>query len=282
MRKWILIGIVGVLVLGAVGVLITGAALAQVETPQTPETTIPFGGHPGFGRSMGGQVGLEAAAEALGMSADELATQLWGGRSLADLAAEQGIDLADVQAAIEEAQAAAMRVAIQQAAEAGSITQEHADWLLTGIEQGFQPGLRFGDGGSREFRGGFGRGTGGQVGWEAAAEALGMTADELSAQLWGGKTLADLAAEKGVDLADVQAAVQAAQDAAMSESIQQAAEGGAITQAQADWLLEGLEKGFIGEHGFGRPFVGRGFHGHGPQDFDQPGLEPQTAPSNNS
>ncbi|HET7375460.1 MAG TPA: hypothetical protein VFK30_02055, partial [Anaerolineae bacterium] len=45
---------------------------------------------------------------------------------------------------------------------------------------------------------------------DAAAKALGMTSDELSAQLWSGKTLADIATAKGVDIAVVQKAVQAA------------------------------------------------------------------------
>src|SRR5512144_2514717 len=41
------------------------------------------------------------------------------------------------------------------------------------------------------------RGLHSQAALEAAAKALGMTSDELSAQLWGGKTLAALAEEKG-------------------------------------------------------------------------------------
>ncbi len=96
---------------------------------------------------------------------------------------------------------------------------------------------------------------------EAAAGALGMTADELSTQLWGGKTLADLAEEKGVDLADVQAAVQAAQEQATRDNIQQAVEDGDMTQEKADWLLEGLDKGFWS--GFGRGGYGHGFGGFG-------------------
>ena len=85
-----------------------------------------------------------------------------------------------------------------------------------------------------------------QAALEAAAKALGMTADELSAELWGGKTLADIAEEKGIDIADVKAAVEAAQIAETKAAIAQAVTDGTITQAKADWLLEGLDKGYWG------------------------------------
>jgi hypothetical protein len=94
-----------------------------------------------------------------------------------------------------------------------------------------------------------------------------MTADELSTQLWGGKSLADLADEASVDLQAVQDAVTAACQQATREAIEQAVTDGTITRAHADWLLEGLEAGYwggasggfgLGPHGFGG-FGGRGF-----------------------
>lgn len=151
MSKWFKIGIVGLLVVGALTAVIAGAALAQDETPVAPEDSLPhadgLGMGRGMGRGMGSQVELEAAAEALGMTADELKTQLWGSKTLADLAEEKGIDLADVQAAVEAAQEAAMSENIAQAVEDGTITQEHADWLLEGLEKGFlTDGFGFGHG----------------------------------------------------------------------------------------------------------------------------------------
>lgn len=151
MNKWFKIGMVGLLVVGALTAVIAGAALAQDETPVAPEGSLPhadgLGMGRGFGRGMGSQVELEAAAEALGMTADELKTQLWGGKTLADLAEEKGIDLADVQTAVEAAQETAMRENIAQAVEDGTITQEHADWLLEGLEKGFlTDGFGFGHG----------------------------------------------------------------------------------------------------------------------------------------
>jgi len=100
---------------------------------------------------------------------------------------------------------------------------------------------------------------------EAAANVLGMTTDEVQSALQEGKTLQDLADTAGVDIADVQAAIQAVHDTEMRDRIQQAVDDGTITQENADWLLEGLDKGFIGvpggfDLGFGSSH-GRGGHG---------------------
>lgn len=77
-----------------------------------------------------------------------------------------------------------------------------------------------------------------------------------------GKTLRDLAAEKGVDIADVQAAIQAVRVNEMRERIAQAVEDGTMTQEKADWLLEGLDNGFMGG-GMGRGFGGQRGGGQG-------------------
>lgn len=136
MKKWFAFGIVGLLALGALAMVFTTSAFAQEDTT---DPTLPgqFGRRHGPGRGMGDSVSLEAAAEALGMTTDELSTQLWGGKSLADLAEEKGVALEDVQAAVEAAQEQAFRDEIAQAVEEGTITQEHADWLLEGLEKGF-------------------------------------------------------------------------------------------------------------------------------------------------
>lgn len=47
----------------------------------------------------------------------------------------------------------------------------------------------------------------------AAASALGITVDDLEAQLAAGKTVADIAQERGIDLATVQEAMRAARPA---------------------------------------------------------------------
>jgi hypothetical protein len=117
-----------------------------------------------------------------------------------------------------------------------------------------------------------GRGLG-LEGLQVAAEALNMTTDELITALRSGKTLEEIAQEAGVDFQEVQDAIQAARDTSMRERIQQALDAGTITQEHADWLLEGLDKGFLGgPDGFGPG----GFHGPklGPAPDQAPTAEP--------
>jgi uncharacterized protein YidB (DUF937 family) len=106
----------------------------------------------------------------------------------------------------------------------------------------------------------------GTVELEAAAKALNMTTDELTAAFQSSKTLEQIATDQGVEIEDVRAAVQAAHASELRERITQAVEDGTITQENADWLLEGLDKGFIGvpgAFGFGGPH-GPGFGDKGP------------------
>jgi hypothetical protein len=156
MNKWLKYGILGLLVFGAIAVVLTGTALAQDETP-VPGNEGAYGWGKGFGHRLGGQVALEAAAGALGMTPEELSNQLWGGKTLADLADEAGVDLQEVRDAVEAAQQQATRDAIEQAVQAGNLTREHADWLLEGLDKGFLGGFGgFGRGGflhGRGFRG---------------------------------------------------------------------------------------------------------------------------------
>jgi hypothetical protein len=127
----------------------------------------------------------------------------------------------------------------------------------------------------------------GQAGLDAAAKALKLTADELKAQLWGGQTLSGLADKAGVKIADVQSAVQDACQQAQIDAINQAVTDGKLTQANADWLIEGIQKGYIGggkggfEMGFGMDMGGRGGRGH--HGFGMPnGTTPNTTPDSGS
>jgi hypothetical protein len=103
----------------------------------------------------------------------------------------------------------------------------------------------------------------GEAGLAAAAEALDMTTEELSAQLWGGSTLSAIAEKAGVELQTVQDAVSAACQQAAKDNIEQAVTEGTLTREHADWLLEGLEKGFWGGTKGGFGFSPRGLNGAG-------------------
>jgi ribosomal protein S20 len=176
------------------------------------------------------------------------------------IASKLGVERADLDAAEKEAH----QEVIGQAVEDGVITQDQAERMLSRLEDGFGFG-RMGHPGGRGggWMGGFRGCPRGNQEW--LAEQLGMTADELQAELEAGKTIAELAEEKGVDL-------DAARIEAMKERIQQAVEDGTITQEQADWMLQGLEQGFMpGGRGFG--FGGRGGHFRGFGGFWGPGKQ---------
>jgi len=84
------------------------------------------------------------------------------------------------------------------------------------------------------------------AGLDAAAVALDLTPEELSAEFRQGKDLAQVAVERGRDPAAVQQAVQAATRADSKAAIQQAVDDGLLSQDNADWLLLGLEKDYWG------------------------------------
>ena len=107
----------------------------------------------------------------------------------------------------------------------GSLTQEQADEVATTLsEAGLGRGGHHGDH---------------WLGLETAAEALGMTEDELRTALEpDGTSLADVAEDQGVDVVTlVDALVQAQQD-----RIAQAVEDGRLTQEEADERLADLEE----------------------------------------
>ena len=108
-----------------------------------------------------------------------------------------------------------------------------------------------------------GRGPGGGRGLgeaelAAAAGALNMTAAELSTALQAGTRFEQLAEEAGVDLQDVRDAIQAVRETELRAHIEQAVADGTMTQEKADWLLEGLDKGFLDGPGFGFGFGPKG------------------------
>jgi hypothetical protein len=109
---------------------------------------------------------------------------------------------------------------------------------------------------------------------QAAAEALDMTTDELITALRSGKTLEELADEAGVDLQAVQDAIEAAREEELRARIEQAVSDGTMTQEKADWLLEGLEKGFLDGPGFGF-----GFGPQGPRPDETPSTQPTETPT---
>jgi hypothetical protein len=99
---------------------------------------------------------------------------------------------------------------------------------------------------------------------EKLAEALGISVEELEAAQAEGQTFFNLAEANGVELEELWQVMQDAR----AEAIEQAIADGAITQEQADWMLERQARmgarhddcdgtGPIGEGSFGPGRMGR-------------------------
>jgi uncharacterized protein YidB (DUF937 family) len=111
--------------------------------------------------------------------------------------------------------------------EAGTITQAQADAVIAALAEAGPPEGEGhgGPGGEHGGRGG--------PGLDAAAEALGITADELRTALDDDQTIAEVAAAKGVDVQTVIDAMVAGMKAHLDEEVA----AGEHTQAEADEKL---------------------------------------------
>jgi hypothetical protein len=99
---------------------------------------------------------LQAAADALNLTIEEVRTQFGDGASLQEMAEAQGVDYETVKAAVIDSASADLTAAV----EAGRITQERADAILariqTWLDNGGQPGPHGWRDGPRGPRGGAG------------------------------------------------------------------------------------------------------------------------------
>lgn len=117
--------------------LVTDGTITQAQADEVASTLadrLPRGGHgggdhDGFGRAAFGQVSA-AAAKALGVSETDLRTELQGGKSVADVAEEKGVDLATVTTAVTDA----VKAQIAQAVSDGTITQARADAIEANLD----------------------------------------------------------------------------------------------------------------------------------------------------
>lgn len=111
--------------------------------------------------------------------------------------------------------------------------------------------------------------------WNALTEKLGLTSDELAAEVSNGKTIAQVAEEKGVSRADLIATLETAHKAALAQAVA----AGYLTQEQADgilaqmaahyeWMLDNAGAGY-GIRGGRGAMLGR---------FGQPGSSGQFVP----
>jgi polyhydroxyalkanoate synthesis regulator phasin len=149
-----------------------------------------------------------------------------------------GIGVDEYDAAVDSAR----EQVLQQAVDEGVISQDTADRMLERSELGFGPGMMRGGAFGGRHGGAFGPmgGPGAMMGGpenslvSVAAEQLGITVDELVAQLQDGKSVATVAQEYGVE-------PQSIADAFLAERadwLAQAVADGRLSQEQADWMLD--------------------------------------------
>jgi len=144
---------------------ITAAQLTAIV--ETLDAVGPVGGGHrgggGMGRDMGRGMGLDAAAEVLDLTADELRTELGEGQTLAEVATAQGVE---VQAVIDTLVTDAGTHLAEHVAD-GDITQAEADEKLAEMTERITTSVNDGGGFGRGGEGGHG-GRGGHRGGPAA------------------------------------------------------------------------------------------------------------------
>ncbi len=190
----------------------------------------------------------DEVADALGMTPEELKEAL-AESTLPEIAKEKGIHIADIQAAIRSVR----QEELQKAVEEGKLTQAQVDLLIEKAD-----GLNFGDMGTDLLFEGFDKL---QARVEqmrtVLAQTLNMSVEELASALKE-KSIYEIAKEKNVHIADIQAAMQKAHQSAMKEWLQESVTDGKLTQEQADLISARIA---LGKSGMRPDFLNLGLRG---------------------
>ena len=228
MKKVLTIGTT-TLVVALLGLFVIGSVFAQDPTPnrQTPW------GHIGGGISKGFAMVHDTISELLGLTPEEIHAEREAGKSLPEIAAEQGFSEEDLNEAFVNARAEAL----QEAVESGSITQEQADRMMERMNA--MPGMKL-DHSSRPLdheECAPGTPMVREPIHDTVSDLLGLTPEELHAEMRDGKSLAEIAAEQGITVEDLTDALLAAE----AEILQEAVANEQITQEQANLMMERFE-----------------------------------------
>jgi polyhydroxyalkanoate synthesis regulator phasin len=208
----------------------------------------------------------EVLTETLGLTAEEIREGFQDNKSLADMAAEQGVAVADLQAALV-AQASER---IDEAVEAGKIDADEAAEKLAAAETKIEEMINTAP---EDFEGrrGFGLSDRGQghrakgfklgANIEEVEDLLGLSSEEIRTALQDGSTLSDLAEQQGVS---VEALTDVLTDG-LEERIDEAVAAGKIDADRAAEAKENIDERV--ENFLNREFdgerQGRGHRGHG-------------------
>ncbi len=277
----------------------TPTTQAPATDESTPGTDAPSGGNadwPADGKGKGdhhgrgGHHGLRGAtdelATVLGLTSEELWSQLAEGKSLGEIADAQGVSRDVVTDALTKRLADHLADEVAEGdltqSEADSKLAEAKDAVASMIDQGWGDwtggGWGSGDGMGRGWHDHGGPGLGHRGELQSLAESLGIELDQLRTDVMGGKTVAEAAAAQGVSADDLAAALETK----ATEHIDEALAAGRIDQARADELKAGLDARIddlingtaddLGGHGWGGGpgwgGMGGGHHNNGRHSED--------------
>ncbi|AFH65895.1 hypothetical protein ACVNS2_34890 [Paenibacillus caseinilyticus] len=174
----------------------TEPSSAQTQTQSAPAASADrisgLKGKGGFGK--GTSWNNTELLSLLGLDADGLKTELQAGKSLSEIAAAKGVtDQAVIDLLVKQETAR-----LDQAVTDGKLTQPQADERKAQLSTQIAEKIKQQGAGFDKGRGGKG-GRGGFHGMSEAAGVLGMTEQEVLDGLKAGKSLSEIAAEKGVD-----------------------------------------------------------------------------------
>ena len=216
------------LVLGVPG--LTSAA-GDVETGSIDKrSSDDADGRHGRGKGKGGKMGSpETLATALGVDTETLRSEFAAGKSIADIAAEQGIAIDTVVAAL----VADLEEHLNEHVADGSLTEDEAAEKLASAEDRISekvnevPPTRDRNSGPRR---------GGQLP-AAVLEMLGIDGPALREAFSEGKSVADIAEENGVEIGDIVGALVDERAARLAEHVAD----GSLTEDEAAEKLEAME-----------------------------------------
>ena len=187
-------------------------------------------GRHGRGEGKGGKMGSpETLATALGVDTETLRSEFAAGKSIADIAAEQGIAIDTVVAAL----VADLEEHLNEHVADGSLTEDEAAEKLASAEDRISekvnevPPTRDRNSGPRR---------GGQLP-AAVLEMLGIDGPALREALSEGKSVADIAEENGVEIGDIVSALVDERAAHLAEHVAD----GSLTEDEAAEKLEAME-----------------------------------------
>jgi hypothetical protein len=234
----------------------TGAAAPEApaagNTTAAASPTVDSEDHKGPGK------GAEAVATALGITVEELKTELSSGKSIADVAKAKNVDIAKVISAMT----AQMKTHLAEEVASGKHTQAEADAKLAEFTTRITEMVNKAGGPKAGQKGGPGgkHGKGGFL-TDALATVLKTTSIELHTQLRSGKSIADLATAQNVAIADVKAVLTSDFKAHLAEEVA----SGKHTQAEADAKLAEFTANLETMVNRVGPAGGKEGRGHGPR-----------------